>query len=50
VHGDFGFVDSANLRMKGDQKLIAELTLREGRVVWDLNGMTARDWQDAKSH
>ena len=48
VHGDFGFVDSANLRMKGDQKLVGELTLRDGRVVWDLNGMTAEDWDHAK--
>ena len=42
VHGDFGFVDSGRLRMKGDRKLVAEMTLRDGRVVWDLNGMSAR--------
>jgi len=47
VHGDFGFVDSANLRMKGDRKLVAEMTLRDGVVVWDLNGMSARDWEAA---
>jgi len=47
VHGDFGFVDSANLRMKGDRKLVAEMTLRDGVVVWDLNGMSARDWENA---
>ena len=44
VNGEFGFVDSARLRMKGTKKLVAELTLREGRVVWDLNGMTSEDW------
>ena len=48
VHGDFGFVDSANLRLKGDQKLVGELTLRDGRVVWDLNGITAEDWDHAR--
>ena len=48
VHGDFGFVDSANLRMKGDRKLVGELTLRDGRVAWDLNGITAEDWDHAK--
>jgi dihydroorotase len=48
VHGDFGFVDSANLRMKGERKLVAEMTLRDGRVVWDLNGMSAQDWEHAK--
>lgn len=47
VHGDFGFVDTARLRMKGDRKLVAELTLREGHVVWDLNGMSSEDWDHA---
>ena len=47
VNGEFGFVDSARLRMKGTKKLVAELTLREGRVVWDLNGMTSEDWDHA---
>jgi dihydroorotase len=47
VTGDFGFVDSARLRMRGTQKLVAELTLRDGRVVWDLNGMTSEDWDHA---
>jgi dihydroorotase len=51
VHGDFGFVDSARLRLRGTQKLVAELTLREGKVVWDLNGITSKDWNyAAKKH
>jgi dihydroorotase len=48
VEGDFGFVDSARRRMRGTRKLIAEMTLREGKVVWDLNGMNSEDWNDAK--
>lgn len=48
VEGDFGFVDSARLRMRGARKLIAEMTLREGKVVWDLNGMSSEDWDHAK--
>ncbi len=48
VHGDFGFVDSARLRMNGSQKLIGEMTLRNGQVVWDLNGMSSQDWNHAK--
>ena len=39
--GKFGFVDAGNNRIQGDRKLEAELTLREGKVVWDLNGLTA---------
>lgn len=41
VEGDFGFIDTQGYKMKGDQKLVCELTLRDGVVVWDLNGMAA---------
>ena len=47
VSGEFGFVDSARLRMRGTRKLEAEMTLRDGRVVWDLNGMSSEDWDHA---
>ena len=39
--GSFGFVDVRGGRKAGTQKLEAELTVREGRVVWDLNGISA---------
>ncbi len=42
--GSFGFVDVHGARMKGTEKLVAELTVRDGRVVWDLNGITREDW------
>jgi dihydroorotase len=42
--GNFGFVDSAGARMKGTQKLACEMTVRAGKVVWDLNGITREDW------
>lgn len=42
--GDFGFVDVYGARLRGTQKLVCELTLRDGRVVYDLNGMTRPDW------
>ncbi|MGA3224243.1 MAG: amidohydrolase/deacetylase family metallohydrolase [Acidobacteriaceae bacterium] len=42
--GRFGFVDTYGARMLGDQKLVCELTVRDGRVVWDLNGITREDW------
>ncbi len=45
VQGDFGFLDARGTRMNGSQKLVAELTIRAGRVVWDLNGLAADDWQ-----
>jgi dihydroorotase len=42
--GDFGFTDMYGARLKGSQKLTCELTLRAGRVVYDLNGITRPDW------
>jgi len=43
--GKFGFVDAGGNRIEGDQKMEAELTLREGKVVWDLNGLTAKKFE-----
>jgi len=43
--GRFGFVDSAGARMSGSQLLVAEMTLRAGRIEWDLNGRAAQDWK-----
>lgn len=42
--GSFGFVDMYGARLKGTQKLTAELTLRDGKAVYDLNGITRPDW------
>jgi dihydroorotase len=42
--GDYGFVDMNGARLRGNQKLTCELTLRDGRVVYDLNGLTREDW------
>jgi dihydroorotase len=46
--GHFGFVDSSGARMSGDRKLICELTVRDGQVVWDLNGLAGEDWTNQK--
>jgi len=42
--GNFGFVDMYGARLRGTQKLTCELTLRAGKVVYDLNGITRPDW------
>jgi len=43
-NGSFGFVDMYGARLRGTQKLTCELTFRDGKVVYDLNGMTRPDW------
>ncbi len=50
VQGDFGFADHYGARMRGKQKLVAELTLRDGRVVYDLNAITREDWDKLPSN
>ncbi len=43
--GNFGFIDARGNKIAGDRKLEAELTLREGEIVWDLNGLAAKEWK-----
>ena len=43
--GDFGFIDTRGKKMKGNQKLECEVTLREGNIVYDLNGLASSDWK-----
>jgi len=42
--GDYGYTDTYGARLRGHQKLACELTLRDGKVVYDLNGITRPDW------
>jgi dihydroorotase len=43
--GNFGFVDQLGGRFDGTQKLLSELTLRDGNIVYDLNGMATVPWE-----
>ncbi|MFB3903976.1 MAG: amidohydrolase/deacetylase family metallohydrolase [Acidobacteriota bacterium] len=44
--GEFGFVDVSGRRVPGRLKLESEVTIREGVVVWDLNGIAAEQWRE----
>jgi dihydroorotase len=43
--GKFGYQDIRRTKIEGTQKLEAELTLRAGRIMWDLNGISAPHWE-----
>ncbi len=45
LSGKFGFADAAGNRLEGNHKLEAELTIRAGKIVWDLNGISAQLWK-----
>jgi dihydroorotase len=44
-NGQFGYQDARGARFMGKQKLVCEMTLRDGKVVWDLNGRAGDDWE-----
>ena len=48
--GKFGFVDMYGGRLDGTQKLICEMTVRDGKVVYDLNGLTRERWDRLPPH
>ncbi len=39
--GNFGFLDSNDEKRTGTAKLVTELTIRAGNIVWDLNGISS---------
>lgn len=44
-NGNFGFTDVKRTKIMGTQKLEAELTIRAGEIVWDLNGLSVPIWK-----
>ncbi|MDA0336085.1 MAG: amidohydrolase/deacetylase family metallohydrolase [bacterium] len=48
--GNFGFVDSGKARLPGRHRLECEMTVRAGRIVWDLNGRSRQDWTSAGNY
>ena len=37
--GTFGFYDKTGYKVVGKEKLECEMTIRDGRIVYDLNGI-----------
>ena len=44
--GSFGYADSFGGRLAGDKRLICELTVKDGEVVWDWNGRMGVDYPE----
>ncbi|MDR2648947.1 MAG: amidohydrolase/deacetylase family metallohydrolase [Clostridiales bacterium] len=47
LSGDFGYVDCGGARLQGDSRLDCQLTIREGNVAYDTNGLSMPDWREA---
>jgi dihydroorotase len=45
--GRFGLLDSGHARLTADREVRCVLTIREGKVVWDTEGLSLTDWKNA---
>jgi dihydroorotase len=45
--GQFGFLDNEGARFAGTERLRCELTIKDGKVVYDLNALSGLDWEKA---
>jgi dihydroorotase len=43
--GNFGYLDSRLAKRMGSERLTCEMTVKDGRVVYDLNGLASEEWE-----
>jgi dihydroorotase len=48
LHGHFGYVDSGYARMEGTSQIVARMTIRAGRILYDPSGLSMVDWEKAR--
>jgi len=48
LNGSFGYIDCGFARMDAKVKLIARMTVRAGRVVFDPSGLSMVEWEKAR--
>ena len=47
LHGHFGYIDDGVARMDGNVKLVARMTIRAGRILYDPSGLSMVEWGKA---
>jgi dihydroorotase len=47
LHGRFGFIDDGYARMDGSVKVVARMTIRAGRILYDPSGLSMVEWEKA---
>jgi dihydroorotase len=47
LHGHFGYIDDGYARMDGNVKVVARMTIRAGRIVYDPSGLSMAEWEKA---
>ena len=49
LNGSFGYIDCGLARMDAKVKLVARMTVRSGRIVYDPSGLSLVEWEKARS-
>jgi dihydroorotase len=47
LHGHFGYMDDGFARMDGKEKVVARMTIRAGRILYDPSGLSMVEWEKA---
>lgn len=47
-HGQFSYIDCGVARMDGNVKLVARMTVRAGKIVFDPSGLSMVEWEKAR--
>jgi len=47
-HGQFGYIDCGYAKMDADVKLVARMTVRAGRILYDPSGLSMVEWEKAR--
>lgn len=48
LHGKFGYVDCGFARMDGNVRIVARMTVRAGRILYDPSGLSMVEWEKAR--
>lgn len=48
LEGNYSYADNGNARMDGTAKLIARMTVRAGRILFDPSGLSMVEWQKGR--
>lgn len=49
LHGKFGYTDCGFARMEGDVRVMARMTVRAGRILYDPSGLSMVEWEKARA-
>jgi dihydroorotase len=48
LYGHFGYVDSGYAKMDGTSQIVARMTIRAGRILYDPSGLSMVPWEKAR--